>query len=114
MCIWDESQPRWTETEDDELVRRLRRLEWPQVSAEVRERCWEEFSRALAEQRDADLSLPEATDRRERSRHDAGQRFDYSRRGLGRGLLPLQRSSHVVRAAASRPWARPARALALT
>jgi hypothetical protein len=29
--------------EDEELVRRLRDLEWPAVNPEVRERCWSAF-----------------------------------------------------------------------
>ena len=33
---------------DDELVRRLRNLEWPEVSADVRQRCWEELTSRLA------------------------------------------------------------------
>ena len=33
--------------EGDELVRRLQNLRWPEVSAEVRQRCWEELTSRL-------------------------------------------------------------------
>ena len=32
----------------DELVRRLHSLRWPEVSADVRQRCWEELTSRLA------------------------------------------------------------------
>lgn len=35
--------------EGDELVRRLSRLEWAPVPAELRERCWREFEERIAE-----------------------------------------------------------------
>jgi hypothetical protein len=35
--------------EGDELVRRLRSLEWPRVSSEVRDRCWEQLTARVAE-----------------------------------------------------------------
>lgn len=35
--------------ESDELVRRLSRLEWAPVPAELRERCWREFEERIAE-----------------------------------------------------------------
>ncbi len=35
--------------EGDELVRRLRGLKWTEVDPQLRFRCWEEFSRRLAD-----------------------------------------------------------------
>ncbi len=35
--------------EGDELVRRLRGLKWTEVDPQLRFRCWEEFSRKLAD-----------------------------------------------------------------
>ena len=37
------------EREGDELVRRLSRLEWAPVPAELRERCWTEFEERIAQ-----------------------------------------------------------------
>lgn len=34
---------------DDELVRRLSKLEWAPVSAELRERCWREFEQRISQ-----------------------------------------------------------------
>jgi hypothetical protein len=34
--------------DESELARRLRELRWPEVSPEVRQRCWEELSRQVA------------------------------------------------------------------
>src|ERR1700737_565899 len=36
-------------SEDDPLVRRLRGLEWPKVSDDVRERCWRGLTEKLAD-----------------------------------------------------------------
>lgn len=36
------------EDENDPLVQRLRQLKWPEVPAEVRERCWREFQERIA------------------------------------------------------------------
>ena len=44
---WERSL--WPRGEGDELVRRLRNLEWPRVSAEVRDRCWEQLTARAAE-----------------------------------------------------------------
>jgi hypothetical protein len=43
--------------EGDELVRRLRNLEWPRVSAEVRDRCWEQLT-ARVEELDGHVEEP--------------------------------------------------------
>jgi hypothetical protein len=56
--------------EPDQLVQRLRNLQWDDVSSEVRDRCWREFNLMLAE-RDERIS-----------RADRGQarRLEFSRR----------------------------------
>jgi hypothetical protein len=38
--------------ESDQLVQRLRNLQWDDVSSDVRDRCWREFNRMLAERED--------------------------------------------------------------
>jgi hypothetical protein len=39
----------WPRGDEDELARRLRNLQWPDVSAELRQRCWEELTRRMPE-----------------------------------------------------------------
>ena len=65
---------------DDELVRRLRALEWPQVRSEVAERCWEEFTRRLESGDDAPAG-PARSDR------NVGRQLDFTRRTVA----PLRR-----------------------
>lgn len=67
--------------DSDELVRRLRALQWPSVRADVRERCWDSFNRRLAER----LGEPEPKHSR-----NAGSRLDYSRRGTTTKVPPAQ------------------------
>lgn len=59
--------------ETDELVQRLRNLQWDDVSPELRDRCWREFNRMLAER---DERIPR--------RHGGGdaRRLDFSRRRI--------------------------------
>jgi hypothetical protein len=45
--------------EGGELVRRLRNLEWPRVSSEVRARCWEQLTARVAEL-DGDVEEPDS------------------------------------------------------
>jgi hypothetical protein len=98
----DEHEGQWMEAEQDDLVRRLRGLEWPSAPDTVKRRCWEDLSRHLELGGDAERRVPE------RSRRNIGERYDYSRRALAaRG--PADGS----RLAARRAWARPARALSL-
>lgn len=98
----------WLQNEDDELVRRLRNLEWPRVRPELRQRCWEEFSRRIAEKQkeeDSSRAAYDFTRRTELARRPAfnvGERYEFSRR-----LLP-------ARVAVAQSWSRrrsPARAL---
>ena len=48
MRAIDEYSSDWN-VEDDELVRRLRTLQWAPVAPELRERCWEDFSGRIAQ-----------------------------------------------------------------
>jgi hypothetical protein len=59
----------------DELVRRLRALEWPEVRSEVAERCWEEFTRRL-ETGDDETAGPARSDR------NVGRQLDFTRRSV--------------------------------
>ena len=65
--------------EDDELVRRLRELEWPAVDPLLKHQCWIEFNeRIVPSQRDATL--------------ESGERLDFTgRRAPMRGLVPAAR-----------------------
>ena len=47
MRAIDEYSPDW-DVEDDELVRRLRGLEWAAVAPELRDRCWVDFNDRIA------------------------------------------------------------------
>jgi hypothetical protein len=56
MRTINDYSPGWN-AEDDELVRRLRTLQWAPVAPELRERCWDDFQeraaqRATGEQRE--------------------------------------------------------------
>ena len=37
---------------DDDLVRRLRGLKWPEVPPDVKDRCWEQFRERIERQQD--------------------------------------------------------------
>lgn len=62
-----------TKTQNDELVRRLRELQWPSVMPEVRERCWDAFNQRLAERLGP-------LDEEHLPRRNAGSRLEYTRR----------------------------------
>ena len=69
--------------ETDELVQRLRNLQWDDVSPELRDRCWREFNRMLAER---DERIPRG--------HGGGEvrRLDFSRpRSRMEGLVAGER-----------------------
>jgi hypothetical protein len=45
-----------SDTHDDDfedefgpLVRRLRKMKWPEVAADVRDRCWQDFQKLIGE-----------------------------------------------------------------
>jgi hypothetical protein len=47
----DSEREAHAEDEDSPLVRRLRNLTWPEVPADVRDRCWREFQKMMAASR---------------------------------------------------------------
>lgn len=68
LNLCDELHP-----ETDQLVQRLRNLQWDDVSSELRDRCWREFNRMLSERDDL------------QPRHQRGgevRRHDFSRRRM--------------------------------
>ena len=118
----DEYGAGW-DTEGDELVRRLSRLEWAPVSAELRERCWREFEQRISQSVNgagehtrsrADFNIAE---RYEMRRFAPVRRVSVAQlppRGLsspGRGLVPTER---MAAAQAGRKHIVPRRALSLT
>ncbi len=76
MTPYDENDLDWFRDEEDELVRRLRGLEWPEVSPDVRQRCWEEFRRRISE-RQAGAAVAEAPGV---GSYNVGERHAFSRR----------------------------------
>jgi hypothetical protein len=59
---------------EDELVRRLRHLSWPEANADLRDRCWEDFRRRLGDRHDEGESSGDAQGR------DSERRLDFTRR----------------------------------
>jgi len=110
------------DTEGDELVRRLSRLEWAPVPAELRERCWTEFEQRIEESTngagDRARSRPafNVAERYEMRRFAAARRLSVAElplRGIssaGRGLVP---SARLAAAQVGRGHV-PRRALSLT
>jgi hypothetical protein len=84
----------WYDAEADVLAERLRRLEWPSVDNEVRDRCWEQFNQRMA-------SLDGETTSPERARARVGDRYTCSRR-----ILPTGGLIAGGRLAAAQTWAR--------
>src|SRR5215212_7349994 len=75
---------------DEELAARLRKLSWPELSPEFRDRCWLEFERLLD-----DFEAQRAGDR------DSQERLDYTvRQPLMSGLVASRRLD------VSRGWSR--------
>jgi hypothetical protein len=97
----DEHEGQWMEAEADDLVGRLRRLEWPSAPDTVKRRCWDDLSRRLELGGTGERRVPE------KARRNIGERYDYSRRLLTRGL------SDGSRLTTRRAWARPERSLSL-
>src|SRR3954466_15595289 len=86
--------------ENDELVRRLRELQWPSVRPEVRERCWDAFNMRLAERLGSVEDEP-------RPRRNAARRLDFSRRRTAPNVPP------ALGTCGRRAWtARPTRRIA--
>ena len=102
----DEHEGQWMEAEQDDLVRRLRRLEWPSAPEMVKRRCWEDLSRQLEIGSPGSERVPDRAARR-----NIGERYDYSRRvRTMRGTVDNPR---MAIATPRRAWARPARSLSL-
>jgi hypothetical protein len=96
MAAVNDHDPDLLYADDDPLVRRLRTLQWAQAPDEVRQRCWEEFSRRIT-QMTAEHE-PAAQDARSGS---VEERYPFSRR-VTEGRL-----------AVAQAWRRPAHATAL-
>jgi hypothetical protein len=91
-----EDIPAWQRPEHDELVARLRKLEWMEVQPQLRDRCWENFNDRLSSQGE---TAP-------RGRH-AAERYACSRRD--ESILPVSGARmRVARALAGRSGARAA------
>ena len=72
MTLVDEFSPEWR-VEDDELVQRLRNLEWAHVQPELRDRCWKEFSQRIKEKKaKRHAEVPGQTT-------NLGERYDFRR-----------------------------------
>jgi hypothetical protein len=68
----DGFSPDWQE--DDELVRRLRSLQWAPVPEELRQRCWEDFDRRVSEG-----ALSQNGQVVSRPAFNVGERYDFRR-----------------------------------
>ena len=100
--------------EGDELVRRLSKLEWAPVPAELRERCWRDF-----EERITQSTNGSGEHVRPRRAFNIAERYDMRRFAparrmavaqAGRGLVPSAR----LAAAQASPRHVPRRALSLS
>lgn len=86
MSAVDDYSPEW-HVEDDELVRRLRNLEWAPVPVELRQRCWDDFSQRVA-QRSSRTEHAAGM----RAPADVGDRYDFRRFVATRRLAVAQAS----------------------
>jgi hypothetical protein len=75
----------WGDTDGGPLAARLRALEWPEASTEVRERCWRRIRERLAEL-EAGNGSGEAT----LVRIDRFERHGFSRKAVSRRLTPVE------------------------
>lgn len=90
MRFFDDSELPLIDHEDDELVRRLRAMDWPHADDGLKQRSWEQFRHQMR------AELPQQT-------VDTADRFEYSRRshvartasaqraGMLRGTVPSER-----------------------
>ena len=76
----------WADGEDGgPLAARLRALEWPEASPEVRERCWRRIRERLAELQDeGEAGKPRLV------RADRFERHGFSRKVVSRRLTPVE------------------------
>lgn len=79
MRFFDDSELPLIDHEDDELVRRLRALDWPHADDALKRRSWEQFRRQMR------TELPQQT-------VDTGDRFEYSRRAATPSTTAVQRA----------------------
>ena len=84
------------DTEGDGLVRRLSKLEWAPVPAELRERCWMEFEQRIAQSTDGSSDRAQS-----RAAFNVGERYEMRRfapvRRLSAAELPLRARSPIGR-----------------
>ena len=71
--------------EDDELVRRLNKLEWAPVPDELRERCWKEFEQRMTQNGNSPASAA-----RSRAAFNVGERYEMRRFAPARRLAAAQ------------------------
>ena len=69
----DDYRSGW-DMEGDELVRRLSRLEWAPVPAELRERCWMDFEQRISQNGDGSGDRP-----RSRTAFNVAERYEMRR-----------------------------------
>ena len=72
--------------EGDALVRRLTDLEWAPVPDELRERCWEDFERRIAQNGDSPGAMA-----RSRAAFNVGERYEMRRFAPARRLALAER-----------------------
>ena len=87
MRAIDEYSPDWN-VQDDELVRRLRGLEWAPVAPELRERCWDDFSNRVAQRAERQAQEPA----RGRAATNLSERYD-CRRFVPAGRLAVAQAA---------------------
>jgi hypothetical protein len=87
----------------DALVARLRRMKWPEVSPELKQRCWEEFSQKIS------LRLANGPDDAAPFHGGSMHRHEYSR--LNRAASGASRRAAIARTWAQRSEARVALSL---
>jgi hypothetical protein len=78
---------------EDQLVRRLRDLSWPQSSPEIRDRCWDDFRRRLATRTNGGESGEQG--------RNSEQRLEFTRRETAGGT-PVSRERESIAQSASR------------
>lgn len=82
MTATGDSCPEFDSVAEDPLVRRLRGLDWAEVPADVRERCWESISSRISA-----VQAREARQTVHQRAAGCGERYAFSR------LAPAQISS---------------------
>lgn len=70
---------------EDELVRRLGRLEWAPVPTDLRERCWQEFQQRMSENGGSPADIG-----RSRAAFNVGERYEMRRFAPARRLAAAE------------------------